>query len=99
MQRKTATRQDGSTRTWYRVRYLAALRRRNCDVLRGRLYIADNVTEVTGQGLVVDTPKPHRAEAVRIPRFVAEILAEHLARQPDLDEAIAFPAPRGGMLR
>ena len=56
----------------------AALRRRNCNLLRNRLEIREAVSEVRG-GVVYGSPKTHQTRSVVIPEPVKELLAEHLA--------------------
>ena len=57
----------------------AALRRRNCNLLRNRLEVKEAVAEVKG-GLVYGLPKTHQMRTVVIPEPVKDILAEHLAK-------------------
>jgi integrase len=76
-----------------------ALRRRRCDLLHGRLEIAEGAVDVKGQ-LVWGTPKTHQIGSVSLPRFVVRILEEHLDRfvEPDPD-ALVFTSEEGGPLR
>jgi integrase len=74
----------------------AALRKNSVDVLRGRLHIAEAMTEVGGK-VVFGAPKTHRQRSVPFPRFLREALAEQCAGK-DPDDFV-FPAPRGGVLR
>jgi integrase len=76
-----------------------ALRRRRCDLLHGRLEIAEGAVDVKGE-LVWGTPKTHQIGSVSLPRFVVKILEEHLDRfvEPDPD-ALVFTADEGGPLR
>lgn len=77
----------------------AALRRRRCDQLHGRIEIAEAVTEVGGVQFW-GSPKSHQTASVSLPRQVMEILAEHLdeyvAPAPD---ALVFTASSGTPLR
>jgi integrase len=74
----------------------AALRVRRVDVLRGRLDIAEAMTEVNGT-TVFGTPKTHQRRAVAVPGFLR---VEHgragAGKDPD---DFVFPALRGGVLR
>ena len=76
-----------------------ALRRRRCDLLHGRLEIAESAVDVKGR-LVWGTPKTHQVGSVSLPRFVVKVLEEHLDRfvPPDPD-ALVFTGERGGPLR
>jgi len=76
-----------------------ALRRRRCDLLHGRLEIAEGAVDVNGE-LVWGTPKTHQIGSVSLPRFVVKVLEEHLDRfvEPDQD-ALVFTADEGGPLR
>jgi integrase len=74
----------------------AALRVRRVDLMRGRLEIAEAVTEVNGR-LVFGPPKTHQTRSVPVPGFLRDDLMVHLAGR-DAD-AFAFCAPRGGVLR
>ena len=61
----------------------AALRVRRVDLLRGRLTVAETMTEVHGQALF-GTPKTHQTRSVPVPRFLREQLGEQLAgKAPD----------------
>jgi integrase len=76
-----------------------ALRRRRCDLLHGRLEIAEGAVDVNGE-LVWGTPKTHQIGSVSLPRFVVKVLEEHLDRFVDPDpDALVFTADRGGPLR
>jgi integrase len=75
---------------------LAGLRVRDVNLMRSRLTVARNATEVSGR-VVVDTPKTHRARQVPIPRSLLDGLAEQLAGR-GADEP-AFPSPDGVLLR
>lgn len=76
----------------------AALRRRRVDVLRGRIELAESAATVAG-AIHVGSTKSDQVRTVRIPAFVSELLAEHLAgRSPDPD-GLVFVAPEGGPLR
>src|SRR6266511_1031614 len=74
----------------------AALRLRRVDLMRGRLEIAEAVTEVNGH-LVFGPPKTHQTRSVPLPAFLRDELTVHVAgRAPD---AFVFCAPGGGVLR
>lgn len=79
---------------------LAALRRRDVDVMRGRLFVRQTLVEI-GKDLTIETPKTKRSiRNVRLPRRVINELAQHLNEYVDPDpDALVFKGPRGGLLR
>jgi integrase len=75
-----------------------ALRVRRLDLLRGACEVVEAATEV-GSRLEWGPTKTYERRTVRLPRFLCEELAGHLAGQDrDLD-ALVFTAPQGGPLR
>jgi integrase len=74
----------------------AALRVKRADTMRGRLTIAEAVTEINGRA-VFGTPKTHGARAVVVPKFLRDRLVEHLAGRSADD--LVFASPRGDVLR
>jgi integrase len=74
----------------------AALRRRNCNLLRNRIEVKEAVSEVKG-GLSYGLPKTHQMRTVVIPEPVKEILAQHLATHvPRASDALVFTTEGGG---
>jgi integrase len=74
----------------------AALRVRRVDLLRGRIEVAESVTEVEGRQ-VFGPPKSHARRWVPVPRFLREDLADQLAgRAPD---DFLFPSRAGTAMR
>ena len=73
---------------------LAALRVNRVDTMRRRITVAESVTEVDGRGLVWGTPKTHERRSVPMPRFVADLLAEHIAGREQ--DALVFTGQRSG---
>ncbi|PRY49289.1 site-specific recombinase XerD [Geodermatophilus tzadiensis] len=74
----------------------AALRVRRVDRLRGRIEVAESVTEAEGRS-VFGPPKSHARRWVPVRRFLRQDLASHLAgRDP---EEFVFPSRTGGPLR
>jgi integrase len=72
----------------------AALRR--VDLLRGRIEVAESVTDVDGR-MVFGPPKSHARRRVPVPRFLRDDLAVQLAdRAPD---DLVFPSQAGTPLR
>lgn len=82
--------------TGLRFGELAALRVRRVDLVRGRLQVAESVTEVHGR-LEWTTPKSHQTRSVPVPRTLLDRIAVVIdGRSPD---DLVFTAPRGGALR
>jgi integrase len=75
-----------------------ALRVKRLDLLRGRFEVVEPATEV-GSALVWGPTKTDERRTVRLPRFLAELLGEHLAGRPADPDALVFTAPLGGPLR
>jgi integrase len=75
-----------------------ALKTKRLDLLRGRCEVVESATEV-GSALVWGPTKTDERRIVRLPRFLVELLAEHLAGQPHGPEDLVFTAPLGGPLR
>jgi integrase len=75
-----------------------ALRIKRLDLLRGRCEVVESATEV-GSALVWGPTKTDERRTVRLPRFLAELLGEHLAGRPADPDALVFTAPQGGPLR
>lgn len=76
----------------------AAVRRKRCDLLRGRIQVAESLAEV-GAELHFGTTKTHQARTVTLPRFLRTMLARHLEGVPVDPDALVFTAPVGGPLR
>ena len=74
----------------------AALRGRRMDLLRGRIEVAESVTDVNGR-MIFGSPKSHARRWVPIPRFLRDDLAVQLAdRGPD---DLVFPSAAQTPLR
>jgi len=84
--------------TGLRFGEVVALKTKRLDLLRGRCEVVESATEV-GSALVWGPTKTDERRAVRLPRFLAELLAEHLAGQPHGPDDLVFTAPLGGPLR
>ncbi|MEP7021870.1 MAG: tyrosine-type recombinase/integrase [Pseudonocardiales bacterium] len=82
--------------TGVRFGEMAALRVERLDLLRRQVEIAESVTAVNGV-LVWGTPKGHNRRWVSLPRFVADALAEHVARKGPED--LVFLSRGRGVLR
>jgi integrase len=75
-----------------------ALKTKRLDLLRGRCEVVESATEV-GSRLEWGTTKTDERRTVRLPRFLAELLGEHLAGRPHGPDDLVFTAPMGGPLR
>jgi integrase len=75
-----------------------AIRRRRCDLLRGRIEVAESLAEVGAQ-LHFGHTKTYQARMVTLPRFLRTMLSRHLEGVPTKPEALVFTAPGGGPLR
>jgi integrase len=82
--------------TGVRFGEMAALRVGRVDFLRRRARIVESVTLVRGVQ-VWGTPKGHDKREVSIPRFLVELLAEHVAGKELGD--LVFTGAKGGALR
>jgi integrase len=63
---------------------------------RRRILVERSVTDVDGH-LVFGSPKTHQHRTVPVPRFVADMLARHVAGRAT--DALVFPSPEGAVLR
>jgi integrase len=77
---------------------LAALRVGRLDLLGGRVEVVESTSEVNGH-LVTGPPKSGTRRVARLPRFLCEELAAHLARRPHAPGDLVFTMTRGGQLR
>lgn len=74
----------------------AALRVKDCNLLRRRINVVQNTVEV-GSKVHVGTPKSHKRRTVPIPAFLADKLARLC--EGKASENLLFPGPTGGHLR
>jgi len=73
-----------------------ALRAKRVDLMRRRITVAENATEVNRR-LIWGTPKSHQSRSVPVPKFLAELLAEVVVgKQPD---DLVFTSKHGQPLR
>jgi len=82
----------------------AALQRGDIDILRGSIRVSKSVSEShtygKGERVEVKSPKNGKARNVRIPRFLAEALNQHLqAFTPPDPEARLFKENTGALMR
>jgi integrase len=80
-----------------RIGEAVALRVKDIDPMRRRVQVRVAVAEVEGR-LVEGSPKGGKPRTVRVPAFLADELAEHIAPRAGGPEARAFPGERGGPL-
>jgi integrase len=81
--------------TGLRFGEVVALKVKRLDLLRGRCEVVESATEV-GSALVWGPTKTDERRTVRLPRFLAEMLAEHLAGRLHGPDNLVFTAPMGG---
>jgi integrase len=84
--------------TGLRFGEVVALKVRRLDLLRGTCEVVEAATEV-GSRLEWGTTKTDERRTVRLPRFLCDELAAHLAGSPGDPDALVFTAPMGGPLR
>lgn len=85
--------------TGVRIGEALALRRRSVDLMRGRLVIRENATEVNGVQAVGET-KTHQQRTRGLPPWLTAALADHMAESVDLDpDAWLFPSRTGTPIR
>jgi integrase len=85
--------------TGMRASELGGLRMRHLDLLHGKLTVAEGLKEVGGQ-LVFGPPKSHERRTISLPRFLCDLLAEHISALGDTGpDALVFPGPHGGPMR
>lgn len=78
---------------------LAALRRNDCELERGRVRVDEAVADVSGE-LHFGTPKNHQNRYVTLPPFLCAILRTHLEQHVGAShDALVFTSPNGEPLR
>jgi integrase len=85
--------------TGLRAGEICALRVGRLDLLRGRLLVAESVTEVEGHGLVFGAPKTNERRSVTLPAFLRDELGSYLAAGKTGADDFVFPSSAGGVLR
>lgn len=76
----------------------AALRRRDCDLLRRRLQVRESLAIVKGE-LVFGPTKTYAHRQVPVPEFLVEILTDHLGAREGGPDDLLFPSADGSPLR
>jgi integrase len=77
---------------------ITGLKVKRLDLLRGKIEVAEALSEVDGK-LTWGTPKTHERRVVRLPRFLCDELAAYLAGRSHEPDDLVFAAPRGGPIR
>jgi integrase len=92
--------------TGLRAGELAAVRRRDVDLLRGVVQVRQALKSADGQdgskGPLFGPPKNGKTRTVTLPKFLRAMLTEHLARPlpgGQSADALIFTSPEGGILR
>lgn len=80
-----------------RIGEAAALRLGHLDLLRGRVTVAEALSEVNGR-IDIGPTKTGAKRTVTLPPFLREMLARHIERFTGSD-GFVFPSPEGGPLR
>ncbi|MGH9034276.1 MAG: site-specific integrase [Acidimicrobiia bacterium] len=83
--------------TGMRAGELAALRVARLNLLAGTVDVVESMMEVGGK-LVVGPTKTGRPRTLTLPRFLAEMLGEHIGRYPSRD-GFVFTMAEGGPIR
>jgi integrase len=83
--------------TGMRAGELAALRLTRLNLLAGSVDVTESMMEVSGQ-LVAGPTKTGRPRTLTLPRFLAEMLGEHIGRHPS-PEGFVFTMAEGGPIR
>lgn len=85
--------------TGLRFGEIAALRVKNLDLLRGRVTVAESVSEVVGHGLIYGPTKTYQTRVVSLPTFLRVPLANYVGPRAGQPDALVFVAANGGPLR
>jgi integrase len=88
--------------TGLRAGELAALRRKDVDLLRGVIQVRQALKAVDGadgSGPVFGGTKTGKTRTVTLPKFLRGMLNDHLLRLPPGGDSLVFTAPLGGVLR
>ncbi len=84
--------------TGLRAGEICALRVRRVDLVKGRITVAESVTELQGRGLHFSEPKTYERRSVTLPAFLVEKLTTHMKGRPDEPDAFVFSSPEGSTL-
>lgn len=75
---------------------MAALRVNRLDLIRGHVEVVESLSDVNGK-LIPSTTKTHAHRKVRMPKFLVEMMAEHVAGKER--DALVFATTQGYPLR
>ena len=84
--------------TGLRAGEICALRVGRVDLAKGRITVAESVTEVQSRGLHFSEPKTYERRSVTLPAFLVEKLTTHMKGRPDEPDAFVFTSPEGSTL-
>jgi integrase len=86
--------------TGLRAGEIVALRLKRLDLLRGAVHVVESTSDVKGH-LITGATKTYADRTVRLPRFLRDELAAHLAGQdgPSHPDGYVFTGRHGGQLR
>lgn len=93
--------------TGLRAGELGALRREDLDLLRGTLTVDETLKEINSsadslngdKGLVFGPTKTHATRTISVPRFLCDLLAEHLRGSSQDPRALVFTTASGKPIR
>jgi integrase len=85
---------------------LRALRRKRVDLLRGRIHVAEALKEINGKalaesdkGIIFGPTKNHQDRTVTLPRFLRDMLNDHLTASPGGPDDLVFTSREGAPIR
>lgn len=84
--------------TGLRAGEIGALRVPRLDLLRGTLAVQESLADVKGK-LVFGATKTHANRTVRLPRFLCQVLEDHMANHPPNRDKLVFTGPTGAPMR
>ena len=85
--------------TGMRAGEIEALRVSRLNLLKGTVDVVESLGEIEGEGLVFGPTKTYQRRTVRLPRFLCDMLAAHLAGRSLTPDSLVFTAPGGGPIR
>jgi len=75
---------------------ITGLKVKRLDLLRGKVEVAEALSEVDG-ALTWGTPKTHERRVVRLPRFLCDELVAYLADRSHEPDDLVFAAPAAAL--
>jgi integrase len=85
--------------TGLRFGEIAALRIKHLDLIRGRITVAESVSEVVGHGLIYGPTKTYQTRVVTLPTFLRMPMAAYIGPRSGRPDALVFMSATGGPLR